>query len=128
MAIRPEAKLWWAQARRDFQIAERNHVSRDYEASVFFSEQAAQKSLKALLLHRTARMPPKIHNLVELGRLAGVDPEATEFLAELTPHYLTTRYPDVAGVVTSDLYDGRTSLHFLRGTRKVMDWCRRRLR
>lgn len=128
MALRPEARLWWDQAKRDFRIAERNHASRDYEAAVFFSEQATQKSLKALLLHRTSRMPPKIHNLVELGRLAGVDSAMRDFLADLTPHYMLTRYPDVAGAVTSELYDGRTSLRFLRGTKKVMEWCRKRLR
>jgi len=128
MALRPEAKLWWAQARRDFRIAAHSHASRDYEVSVFFCEQAAQKALKALLLQRTSRMPPKIHNLVELGRMAGVDRETRDFLADLTPHYMMTRYPDAAGVVTSELYDGRISLRFLRGTKKVMEWCRNRLR
>ncbi len=128
MALRPETKLWWAQARRDFRIAERNHANRDYEVSVFFCEQAAQKALKALLLQHTDRMPPKIHNLAELGRLAGVGRPMRDFLADLTPHYMMTRYPDAAGVVTSELYDGRTSLRFLRGTKQVMEWCRNRLR
>ena len=95
---------------------------------MFYCEQAAQKALKAVLLHRTSRPPPKIHNLVELGRLLGVDPATAAFLAQLTPHYMTTRYPDAAGAVTSQLYDGRTSLRFLRGTRKVLAWCRSRLR
>jgi len=128
MALRPETKLWWSQARRDFRIAERNHANGDYEVSVSYCEQAVQKALKALLLHRTSRMPPKIHNLVELGRLVGVERSMRDFLAELTPHYMITRYPDAAGAVTSELYDGRLSLRFLRGTRKVMEWCRNRLR
>jgi HEPN domain-containing protein len=65
---------------------------------------------------------------VELGRLAGVGRPMRDFLAELTPHYMITRYPDAAGAVTSDLYNGRLSLRFLRGTKKVMEWCRSRLR
>lgn len=128
MALSSETKLWWAQAKRDFRIAERNHANRDYEVCVFYCEQAAQKALKALLLHRTSQMPPKIHNLVELGRLVGVADPMRDFLAELTPHYMITRYPDAAGAVTSDLYSGRLSLRFLRGTKKVMEWCRTRLR
>ena len=128
MVLSPEAKLWWAQAKRDFRIAERNHANHDYEVSVFYCEQAAQKALKGLLLHRTSQMPPKIHNLVELGRLIGVSRPMRDFLAELTPHYMITRYPDAAGAVTSDLYNGRLSLRFLRGTKKVMEWCRSRLR
>jgi len=129
MGLRPETKLWWSQSKRDFRIAERNHANRDYEVSVFYCEQAAQKALKALLLHRTSEMPPKIHNLVELGRLVGVGGRPMrDFLAELTPHYMITRYPDAAGAVTSELYSGRLSLRFLRGTKKVMEWCRSRLR
>lgn len=128
MSLRPETKLWWAQAKRDFRIAERNHANRDYEVSVFYCEQSAQKALKALLLHRTSQMPPKIHNLVELGRLVGIGRPMRDFLADLTPHYMITRYPDAAGAVTSDLYNGRLSLRFLRGTKKVMEWCRTRLR
>ncbi|MGQ0797295.1 MAG: HEPN domain-containing protein [Methanobacteriota archaeon] len=72
MALRPETKHWWAQAKRDLRIAERNHANRDYEVSVSYCEQAAQKALKALLLRRTSQMPPTTHNLVELGRLVGV--------------------------------------------------------
>ena len=128
MAVRAEAKLWWAQAKRDLRIAERNHEHRDYEVSVFFCEQAAQKALKALLLHRTSQPPPKVHNLVELGRRLGLKGKMLDFLAELTPHYMIIRYPDAAGAVTSDLYNGRMSLRYLRGTREVLAWCRSRLR
>lgn len=128
MALRPETKLWWGQAKRDLDIAKHSHTSRDYEASVFFCEQAAQKALKALFIHMTNKTPPKIHNLVELGRLVGVDARSSDFLAELAPHYMIARYPDAAGVVTSELYDGRTSLRFIRGTKKVLEWCRKRLR
>jgi HEPN domain-containing protein len=128
MALRPETKLWWEQAKRDHDIAKHNHASRDYEASVFFCEQAAQKALKALFIHTTSKTPPKIHNLVELGRLAGVDAKMSLFLSELAPHYMIARYPDAAGAVTSELYDGRSSLRFIRGTKKVLEWCQERLR
>ena len=128
MTLRPETKLWWTQAKRDFKIAEHNHERRDYEASVFFCEQAAQKALKALLIHRTSEPPPKIHNLAELGKMVGVDKKMLDFLVELTPHYMMTRYPDAAGVPTTEIYDGRTSLRFKRWTKKVLTWCRNRLR
>jgi HEPN domain-containing protein len=126
--ILPETRLWWEQARRDLRVAEKNHAAKDYDVAVFFSEQSVQKALKALLLHRTSRMPPKTHNLVRLGELAGVDHGMSQFLAELAPHYIRTRYPDAAGQVTNKLYRGRLSLHFLRGAQKVMKWCRSRLR
>lgn len=128
MALRTETRVWWGQARRDLKLARLNHEHRAYDAAVFFCEQAVQKSLKALIIHRTSKMPPRIHNLSELGRLVGVPAEALRFLAELQPHYIRTRYPDAAGAVTSELYDGRLSLHFLRGASKVHVWVRNRLR
>jgi HEPN domain-containing protein len=126
--LRPETQLWWNQAKRDFQVARRNHRSRDYDVAVFYSEQAVQEALKAVILHRTERPPPKIHNLVELGRIVGVDPSMSLFLADLAPQYIRTRYPDAAGQVTTVLFDGRTSLKFVRGVGTVMAWCRNRLR
>ena len=128
VAVRPETAVWWGQARRDFVLARRNHEHRDYDAAVFFCEQAAQRALKALVLHRTNQPPPKIHNLVTLGKMVGVDDQMSEFLAALAPQYMRTRYPDAAGEVTTALFDGRISLSFLRGTKKVMTWCRNRLR
>jgi HEPN domain-containing protein len=128
MALRFETELWWEQAKRDLKIAEHNHASGDYEACVFFCEQAAQKALKALLMHTTEKPLPKIHNLVELGRLVGVDDEMSIFLGQLTPHYMIARYPDAAGAVTTELYDGWMSRRFLKGTKEVVAWCRKRLR
>ncbi len=126
--LRPEVELWWEQAKRDFSIAKHNHEGRDYEAGVFFCERAAQKALKALLIHRTSRPPPKIHNLFELGKMVDCDEKMLGFLTELAPHYMMTRYPDAAGVPTREIYDGHISLHFIRGTREVLQWCRSRLR
>src|SRR6266545_500842 len=120
VVVRPEAKLWWDQARRDFQVGQRNHSARDYDFAVFLFEQATQKALKSLIIHRTGNPPPRVHNLVRLGDIVGIEPGFRAFLENLTPHYVLTRYPDAARAVTKSLYDGRTSLTFLRGTQKVM--------
>ena len=126
--LRTETRVWWGQAKRDLKIARLTHERRAYDAAVFFCEQAVQKSPKALIIHRTSKMPPRIHNLPELGRLVGFPADMSKFLAELQPHYIRTRYPDAAGAVTDELYDGRLSLHFLRGASKVLAWVRNRLR
>lgn len=96
--LAPEVKLWWKQAKRDFRIAEHNHERRDYEAAVFFCEQAAQKALKALIIHRTSKPAPRIHSLSELGKMVQCNARMLGFLVDLTPHYMMTRYPDAAGV------------------------------
>lgn len=96
--------------------------------SVFYFEEAAQKAIKSLPPHRASQKPPKVRNLVELGRPAHVDQTMLDLPAELTPPYMIMRYPDAAGAVASELYDGRVSLRFPHDTKKVTEWCRKRLR
>jgi len=128
MAMREETEFWWEQAKRDLKIAEHNHANGDYEACAFFCEPAAQKALKALLMHRTDKPLPRIHNLVELGRLVEADGKMSIFLGQLTPHYMIARYPDAAGAVTTELNDGWMSRRFPLGTKEVLAWCRKHLR
>jgi|SRR3972149_6431971 len=126
--MRPETELWWVQARRDLRTARNSHRSRDFYAAVFFCQQAVEKSLKATVIESLRRLPPRTHNLAELGTLLGVPRGIATFLMELTPEYITTRYPDAAGGPIADLYDGHISRRILDRTSEVMAWARRQLR
>ncbi len=125
--MRPEAELWWTQARRDLRTAKNCHASHDYYAAVFFCQQAVEKALKAVVLHRLRELPPRTHNLLELGDSLKAPKRIRTFLMELTPEYVTTRYPDAAGGPIDALYDGYLSRRFLNRTQEVLQWARRRL-
>lgn len=63
----------------------------------FLSQQAAEKYLKALLLHHTHDVP-KVHDVIELANLIevhtpGIAAELKEDLILLRPFYISTRYP-----------------------------------
>ena len=126
--MRPEAELWWKQARRDYRTARNCHASRDYYAAVFFCQQAVEKALKAAVVHRVRELPPRTHNLVELGDLVSVPSRTRTFLMELTPQYVVTRYPDAAGGPIDALYNGYLSRGILTRTQGLIRWVGTRLR
>lgn len=120
--MRREADLWWRQGQRDHLTAKNCHRAGDYYASVFFSHQAVEKALKAVIIEKRRELPPRTHNLLELAQLAGVPEPHLHLLRELTTDYITTRYPDAAGGPIADLYDGETSSRILEGTEEVLGW------
>jgi len=90
---------WIAKAEGDFATASREFAVRDdpnYDAVCFHLQQCAEKYLKALMIDKGVT-PPKIHDLVELGRrLAPVCPEwqwPVEQLRLLSRSAVLSRYP-----------------------------------
>ncbi len=126
--MRPEAELWWTQARRDLRTAKNCHASHDYYAAVFFCQQAVEKALKAAIVHRVRELPPRTHNLVELGDMLRASGKVRTFLMELTPQYVVTRYPDAAGGPIDALYNGYLSRGILTRTRGLLRWVGTKLR
>lgn len=47
--MRRDTKLWWQQGQRDFLTAKNSHKAGDYYAAVYFSHQAVEKALKAVI-------------------------------------------------------------------------------
>ncbi|MFW6126415.1 MAG: HEPN domain-containing protein [Chloroflexota bacterium] len=47
--------------------------------------------------------------------------------AELSPDYLTTRYPDAANAVPARLYDRQSAELHLNFARQVISWAREQL-
>jgi HEPN domain-containing protein len=125
--MRREAQLWWTQGQRDRKTAEDCHKAGDYYAAVFFCHQSLGKVLKAVVIEKRREMPPRTHNLVELAELAGVPERHLRFLRELTPDYITTRYPDAAGGPIADLYSEDMSQEILNATDEVLTWARKEL-
>ncbi|MEM2865870.1 MAG: HEPN domain-containing protein [Candidatus Hadarchaeales archaeon] len=93
--MRKEVYYWMEQAKADFKSAVDLLKSKNFYASVFFSNQSAEKSLKALYL-KEKKKSVRTHNLVFLARELKAPEDIVNHCAELTPDYLTTRYPDAA--------------------------------
>lgn len=93
-----EADRWMRQAEADMKTAKTLFEAKDFAASSFQAQQAAEKALKALLYSKGRK--PFGHSLV--GLLAEVVkegfPEPNQDFREATnsldEHYTSSRYPD----------------------------------
>ena len=118
---------WLAKAATDLLVCERlsSQGAAFSEAIAFHAQQAAEKSLKALLVARQLEFPKThdIERLLELVALGdGPLAEALADAAELTPHGVEYRYPGEYAPVSAEAADACVSL-----ARKVYDEIARRL-
>jgi HEPN domain-containing protein len=88
---------WFQYARGDVAMAEQPlSVDVPYLLSCFHAQQAAEKSVKAVLLHLGGEFPPT-HNLSVLFALLPADVSRPRGLADivgLTVYAASARYPD----------------------------------
>jgi HEPN domain-containing protein len=76
----------------------------------------------------TKREPaPHTHALTELGDGLGVPADLRRHLADLTPDYTITRYPDAANAVPYELYDASTALTKVENAGTVIAWLRSKI-
>ncbi len=118
---------WLAKAATDLLVCERLLVegAAFSEAVAFHAQQAAEKSLKALLVARQVEFPKThdIERLLELVALGdGPLAEALADAAELTPYGVEYRYPGEYAPVSAEAANACVSL-----ARKVYDEIARRL-
>jgi HEPN domain-containing protein len=106
---------WLAKAAVDLLVCERllGQDAAFFETVAFHAQQAAEKSLKALLVARQLEFPRThdIERLVELvARDDGALAEALADAAELTPFGVEYRYPGEYAPVTAEAADACVSL------------------
>ncbi len=90
--MKEETKQWVEQAEIDLTTAKHSLSSKDYYAASFWCQQAVEKALKALCIEKTNSFP-KIHDLVRLGKLAGINEALLKNCERLAFVYIDTRYP-----------------------------------
>lgn len=126
--MREESKRWWSQALEDLKAAQGNLESKLYYVCAFFSQQAAEKALKALYIEVKREPQPRTHDLTELGKLLTVPKAIMDCLIELNPGFVVTRYPDAANGIPARMYNERIAASHLEKAKKVIEWVRNRLK
>ena len=125
--MREEAAAWWEQAQADLKAAGHSIDSGDYHIGAFLCQQSVEKAFKALWIEQKKEMPPKSHNLTELGKGLSVPDRLATALRELNPLFATTRYPDAANGVPAQMYDEPITRERFQEAGEVMEWCRSQL-
>ncbi len=85
-----DVQSWVDAPRYDLKTAAALLQSRRYVYVLFMCQQSLEKVLKAHVTKRTGELPPRIHNLVRLAELAGLDisEREREFLERLSLYYI----------------------------------------
>ena len=67
-------KYWLESAQHDLESAKTIFNSKRYDWCLFVGHLALEKILKAIFVERNDnKMPPKMHNLVRLAELSGIE-------------------------------------------------------
>lgn len=120
---RKEAMAFWSQARADLATATTLMDAGIYYASVFFSQQAAEKALKATIVDHQRRSV-KGHNLVQMANSLNAPVEIMNASAELNPEFLASRNPESVDGVPAQLYDKTSARLHLRCAQDIVEWAK----
>jgi HEPN domain-containing protein len=117
------SKHWTEQARYDLDTARAMFDSGRYLYVLFCCQQAVEKMLKAIIAERTKGLPPRLHQLMRLAEVAGleVSGERAEFLRELSAYYIQTRYPEEIKDLASQAKE-EGAQRVLDHTEEVLQW------
>ncbi|MEK6924072.1 MAG: HEPN domain-containing protein [Candidatus Micrarchaeota archaeon] len=100
------AKEWLTEAEADLVAAVAVAEKGVYARACFHCQQAVEKALKALLIHKKNSFP-KTHSLIELAEKAGVLDKLKESVKDIDSDYVIARYGDAAGRPPLEIYDAQ---------------------
>jgi len=116
---------------RDLEAARALRKSGLFDSAAFHCQQAAEKTLKALVL-AVGRAVPRTHSSVFLIKMLEESscqvPEAvTTACRKLDPHYMNARYPNGVGGAPEEFYDERITSEAIENTEMVRAFVLERL-
>ncbi|OGG24163.1 hypothetical protein A3A79_03150 [Candidatus Gottesmanbacteria bacterium RIFCSPLOWO2_01_FULL_43_11b] len=90
-------KRWKESGRKNFDVARDMMKLGHYDWALFMGQLALEKLLKGLVVKRTGKLPPPVHNLVQLAKAARLsfDTNKTANLTTITRFHIVARYDDV---------------------------------
>jgi len=112
-----EFKKWVEQAERDLNTAEYLFEGKRYKEASFFSQQSAEKLLKALLIKKDKKII-RIHDLVKLGKLLNLDSNLIKDCEILSKVYIDSRYPDLG----EKEYTKEETTNDIKIAKKILKW------
>ena len=126
--MRQETNLWLRQAREDLITAQVNFKGDRFYAASIFSQQAAEKALKALILEWTGATPPRTHDLIALGHRVETPLEIMGALEQLNPTYAVSRYPDVlTDTIPADFIGKEAAQNHITSAELILRWASQKL-
>lgn len=126
--MREEIKNLWEQAKKDIEVAEKNLVIKEYYVTAFLCQQGIEKALKALFMIIKKKSPGPTHSLIYLAENSKVPKSFYGILQDLSPEFITTRYPDVSGTVPYKIYSKEKVQNYLIKSKELMKWLKKKVK
>ena len=92
--MKKEVSSWIKKGKSDLKHAKSSLKNKDFDWAQLASQQAAEKTLKAVCLHKGIGLI-KVHELTLLARKVNAPSKIIEKCSLLNPFYTASRYPDV---------------------------------
>lgn len=124
--MKEETKKWIKRAERDLRTAKNDIKSKDYYATSFWCQQAAEKALKAVILEKKGELI-KIHDLVELAKKSDAPEYILQLCKDLTPVYTETRYPDWGDESEFKKFNKKEAEEDIKITKRIIAWIKKNL-
>ena len=117
------SEQWMNRAEYDLETAQSMYDSGRYLYVLFCCQQAVEKALKSLISQQIKELPPRIHQLIRLSEIAGLemDESRIEFLRELSSYYIQSRYPEEIEDLSSHISQQETQ-NVLKRTQEIVQW------
>ena len=119
----PNAQNNWTQAKSDLATAGTLFDAGICYAAVFFSQQSAEKSLRAACILRLQKNP-RGHNIIHSAHALQAPLEIMNAAAELNADFLTSRSVEAAEGVPAHLYDRESAQRHLAAAHAIVEWVR----
>ncbi|MBI2451955.1 HEPN domain-containing protein [Candidatus Pacearchaeota archaeon] len=124
--MKDEAGKWLKQAKADLRTARNSLKSKDFYASVFWSQQAVEKSLKAVIIEKIGELI-KIHDLVILGRKSAIPDKLSIDCERLSKIYIDSRYGVIDNEIPAEKFGKKEADEFLKIARSILKWCEKEI-
>jgi HEPN domain-containing protein len=123
-----ELNKWFKQADHDLQMAKSIIEDGGYDTCAFLCQQAVEKYLKALYIHKNQKNPPKTHHLDELAKVLSCPEDILDIARELSSDYMISRYPDAATLAPYEEYTGSDAQSKIAKAEKAIKWVKSQLK
>lgn len=125
ISINEQVKYWTDGAERDYETMQVLISSKRYPECLFFGHIVLEKTLKAFVVLETKEQPPKIHNLVLLEKMSGLQlaGEIIDYLVVVNTFNIRARYDDYKKAFYKTCTKEYTEENFQKITKLYKDLC-----
>ena len=114
---------WIKLSEYDIKTADAMFESKRFVYVIFMCHLSTEKALKAVVIKKIKKAPPKTHDLFYLIKLSAIDiPSIYETtIAHLNEASIPTRYPEDISKLTKQ-YNKQVAQRYLRATKGLLKW------